>query len=283
MTAGPATVEFLDVRKHGFVRVAVCVPEGRVADPAFNAKAHLAQLESVYRQGAQYALCPELGLSAYSCGDLFFQETLQRGSLEALQELLRATEKWNMIVSVGAPLVADGALFNCAITLFRGRIVAVVPKVYPPNYREFYEQRWFQGAESARSQTLRVLGEDVPFGTGILVRAAHLPGFVLHTDICEDLWVPVPPSSLAALAGATVLANLSASNITVAKWEYRQQLVCASSARNLAVQMYSAAGFGESTSDLAWDGYISSCSPTPIPIMTFHLSIPSHAGPHPPS
>jgi NAD+ synthase (glutamine-hydrolysing) len=253
--AAQAAIDFLDVRKYGFARISVCVPEGKVADPGFNARAHLAQLEPVYRRGTQYALCPELGLSGYSCGDLFFQETLLHGSLEALQYLLRATEKWNMIVTVGAPLLVDGALFNCAITTYRGRVQAVVPKMYPPNYREFYERRWFQGAEAARSRTARLLGEDVPFGAGILLRARHLPGFVLHTDVCEDLWVPVPPSSLAALAGATVLANLSASNITVAKWEYRQQLVCASSARNLAVQMYSAAGFGESTSDLAWDGH----------------------------
>ena len=253
--AARAASDFLDVRKHGFVRIAVCVPEGRVADPAFNAKGHLAQLEAVYRRGSEYALCPELGLSGYSCGDLFFQETLLGGSLAALQELLLGTEKWNMVVTVGAPLVVDGALFNCAITMYRGRVLVVVPKVYPPNYREFYERRWFQAAESARSKTMRLLGENVPFGAGTLLRAVHLPGFVLHTDVCEDLWVPVPPSSLAALAGATVLANLSASNITVAKWEYRQQLVSASSARNLAVQMYSAAGFGESTSDLAWDGH----------------------------
>ena len=159
-----------------------------------------------------------------------------------------------MIISVGLPLVVDGLLFNCAVTLYRGRALAVAPKAYPPNYREFYELRWFQPADTARATTIRLLGQDVPFGTDVLLRARHLPGFVLHVDICEDLWVPVPPSTLAALAGATVLGNLSASNITVAKWEYRQALVCASSARNLAVQLYSAAGFGESTSDLAWDG-----------------------------
>ena len=246
--------EFLDVRQHGFARVAVCVPEVRVADPAFNASAHLKVLESVHKAGAHYALCPELGLSAYSCGDLFFQDALLRAANEALQIVASASAAWNMIISVGLPLVVDGLLFNCAVTLYRGRPLAVTPKAYPPNYREFYELRWFQPADAARATTIRVLGQDVPFGTDVLLRAQHLPGFVLHVDICEDLWVPVPPSTLAALAGATVLGNLSASNITVAKWEYRQELVCASSARNLAVQLYSAAGFGESTSDLAWDG-----------------------------
>jgi NAD+ synthase (glutamine-hydrolysing) len=247
--------DFLDVRTHGFARVAVCVPVTRVADPGFNAAAHLQQLEAAYKTGAHYALCPELGLSSYTCGDLFFQETLLRGSLQALERVAAASAEWNMLLSVGMPLVVDSLLFNCAVTLYRGRAVAVAPKAYPPNYREFYELRWFHPAADARATSLRLLGGDVPFGTDVLVRAAHLPGFVLHTDICEDLWVPVPPSTMAALAGATVLANLSASNITVAKWEYRQELVRSSSARNLAVQMYSAAGFGESTADLAWDGH----------------------------
>jgi NAD+ synthase (glutamine-hydrolysing) len=246
--------EFLDVRNHGFARVAVCVPEVRVADPAFNAAAHLKQLAAVHAAGAQYALCPELGLSAYTCGDLFLQEALLQGSLEALAAITQATADWNMIVSIGLPLVVDDLLFNCAVTLYQGRPLAVAPKAHLPNSREFYELRWFQPAAAARSTEVQLLGVVVPFGTDVLLRPAHLPGVVLFTDVCEDLWVPIPPSTLAALAGATVLGNLSASNITVAKWEYRQALVCASSARNLAVQMYSAAGFGESTSDLAWDG-----------------------------
>ena len=246
--------DFLDIRKHGFARVAVCVPELRVADPTFNLDTHVSELERVYVGGAHYALCPELGLCGYTCGDLFFQDVLLRESLLALERLAAASSSWNLIVTVGLPLVVDGLLFNCAVTVFRGQVVAAVPKAYPPTYREFYEARWFHPAEDARSDTVRLLGRDVPFGTNILISATWLPDFVLHTDICEDLWTAVPPSSLAALGGATVLGNLSASNITVGKWEYRRDLVCASSARNLAVQMYSAAGFGESTSDLAWDG-----------------------------
>ncbi|MBX3027273.1 NAD(+) synthase [bacterium] len=247
--------DFLDVRTHGFARVAVCVPPVRVADPAFNAAAHLEQLETVHRAGAHYALCPELGLSAYTCGDLFFQESLLAGVRAALAELAHASADWNLLFTVGAPLAIEGLLFNCAVTLYRGRVLAVAPKSYPPSYREFYELRWFRPAAETAVRELSLLGGDVPFGTDVLIRLPHLPGFVLHTDVCEDLWVPVPPSTLAALAGATVLANLSASNITVGKWEYRQELVRNSSARNLAVQMYSAAGFGESTSDLAWDGH----------------------------
>jgi len=249
-----ALTDFLDVRPHGFVRVAVCVPEVRVADPTFNAEAHLRILTRAHTAGAHYALCQELGLSAYSCGDLFFQETLLDASLQALERIARATAGWNLLVSVGMPLVADGLLFNTAVTLYGGRPLAVAAKAYPPNYREFYELRWFRPAAEARSDTIDLLGTRVPFGTDVLVRPTHLPGFVLHCDICEDLWVPIPPGTLAALAGATVLANLSASNVTVAKSDYRDELVRSSSAKNLAVQMYSAAGFGESTADLAWDG-----------------------------
>jgi NAD+ synthase (glutamine-hydrolysing) len=247
--------DFLDVRGHGYSRVAVCVPELRVADPAFNAEAHLRILERVHAEGAHYALCPELGLSAYSCGDLFFQETLLADTLAALRTVAERTARWNLLVSVGIPLAVDHLLFNCAVTLYRGRPVAVAPKAHPPNYREFYELRWFHPAAEARAREITLLGERVPFGTDVLVHAAHLPGFALHTDVCEDLWTPVPPGTIAALSGATILANLSASNVTVGKREYRQDLVRSSAAKNLAVQMYSAAGFGESTADLGWDGH----------------------------
>jgi NAD+ synthase (glutamine-hydrolysing) len=246
---------FLDVRTHAFARVAVCVPEVRVADPAFNAEAHVRLLERVHAEGAHYALCPELGISGYSCADLFFQGPLLGGTLAALARVAEQSAGWDLIVSVGAPLVVDDALFNCAITLYRGRPVAVAPKAYPPNYREFYELRWFQPAATARSKDIQLLGTRVAFGTDVLVDATHLPGFILHTDVCEDLWTPVPPGTIAALSGATVLANLSASNVTIGKWEYRQELVRSSAAKNLAVQMYSAAGFGESTADTAWDGH----------------------------
>ncbi|MFN8542964.1 MAG: NAD(+) synthase [Candidatus Binatia bacterium] len=246
---------FLDVRGHGFARVAVCVPEVRVADPAFNAGAHVRSLTEAHAGGAHYAVCPELGLSAYTCGDLFFQETLLRGVLAGLARVAEATRDWNLLVSVGAPLVIEGLLFNCAVTLFRGRPVAVTPKAHLPGYREFYEPRWFQPAGAATVTETDLLGHRVPFGTDVLVELAHLPGFVLHTEICEDLWTPIPPSARAALGGATVLANLSASNVTIGKWEFRRDLVRMSAAKNLAVQLYSAAGFGESTADLCWDGH----------------------------
>ncbi|MBI5948647.1 MAG: NAD(+) synthase [Chloroflexi bacterium] len=246
---------FLDVRSHGYVRVAVCVPDGRVADVAYNTAAHIDVLRQAHAAGARLAVCPELGLTGYTAGDLFFQDTLQRAAIDALATIAAATRDWDMAVCVGMPIAAGGSLFNCAVTLYGGHPVAVAPKAYPPNYREFYELRWFRMAAEATVDEVTLLGETVPFGTVLLVEIEGQPGFVLHTDICEDIWVPVSPGTLAALAGATVLANLSASNITVSKWEYRLDLVRGSAAKNLAVQLYSAAGFGESTADLAWDGH----------------------------
>jgi NAD+ synthase (glutamine-hydrolysing) len=246
---------FLDVRSHGFARVAIVIPEVRVADPAYNVEAHLRMLTAARDEGAAYAVCPELGLSGYSCGDLFFQDTLLRATRDAIARLAQATHDWPMAISVGAPVAVDGTLFNCAVTMVGGHVVAVAPKSYPPNYREFYELRWFQPAAAAAADAIDLLDDTAPFGNDVLVELAGIPGFVLHTEICEDLWVPVPPSTIAALAGATVLANLSASNITIGKADYRRELVRMSAAKNLAVQLYSAAGYGESTSDLAWDGH----------------------------
>ena len=248
-------MSFLDVRQHGFARVAVCVPPVRVADPLANAEAHVRFARRVHDEGAQYAVFPELGLPGYTCGDLFFQRPLLDACLSAVDMVARETASLDVMLSVGVPIVVDDALYNCAATIYGGRVVALHPKAYPPNYREFYELRWFQPAIQARSTHVMLAGESVPFGTDVLIRHRGIEGFVLHTEVCEDLWVPVPPSTIAALSGATVLANLSASNVTIGKWEYRHELVTMSSAKNLAVQLYSAAGFGESTSDLAWDGH----------------------------
>lgn len=246
---------FLDVRGHGFARLAVVVPRAHVADPVSNAASHLQLLTRVYEEGAVYAVCPELGLTAYTCGDLFFDDALQRAALSSLRSLAGDTAHMNMAFTVGLPLVVDGGLFNCAATLYRGALLAITPKTYLPNYREFYERRWFSPARSCRATHVELLGRSVPVGTDLILSARHIPDFSLHVEVCEDLWVPIPPSAVAALNGATVLANVSASNVTVAKSEYRRELVVGSSARNLAVQLYSAAGFGESSSDLAWDGH----------------------------
>jgi len=248
--------QFLNVLKHGFTRVALVIPPVRLADPMANAKEHETLLAQAYRLGVCYAVCPELGLSGYSCGDLFHAQTLIERSLDALGWLTAWSMQWkDMLFSVGIPLVVGDALYNCAVTIQNGKILAVVPKAHPPEYREFYEGRHFARAAEALVKTIDLPGNPaVPFGTDILVQAKDTPAFVLHTEVCEDMWVPVPPSAIAALGGATVLANLSASDITIGKAEYREVLVAVSSGKNNAIQLYCAAGTGESTSDLAWDG-----------------------------
>ena len=251
-----AGAEFFNLYNHGFIRVAVGVPEVRVADAGFNAARTVELMEQAAQHKAILVLFPELGLSAYSCEDLFHQQALLDGALAALQTVVRASERLNLITVVGLPLQVDHVLFNCAVVLYRGRILGVAPKTYLPNYREFYEQRQFTPAAAVYSTTLSLCGQEaIPFGERLLFRVQNVPAFSFFAEICEDLWVPIPPSSYAALAGATVLLNLSASNITVGKDEYRHSLVANQSARCLAAYLYSAAGTGESTTDLAWDGH----------------------------
>jgi NAD+ synthase (glutamine-hydrolysing) len=249
-------VSFFNLYRHNFARVAVCLPEVRVADPAFNASTTIALLEEAGRRRALLALFPELGLSAYSCEDLFHQQALIDGTVAALERVVAASREIPVIAVVGAPLVIDNLLFNCAVVVHGGRILGVTPKTYLPNYREFYELRQFTPGDSAPRSSVDVAGHrDVPFGARLVYQLENQPRFVFHAEICEDLWTPIPPSSFAALAGATVLLNLSASNVTVGKDGYRRELASNQSARCLAAYLYSAAGFGESTTDLAWDGH----------------------------
>jgi NAD+ synthase (glutamine-hydrolysing) len=239
----------------GFFRVAACTPGVAPADPRANLLATLELASQADRQRAGVAVFPELGLSAYSNDDLFFQDALLDEVERCLQELCRASLELLPILLVGAPLRAQGALFNCALAIHRGRILCAVPKTYRPNYREFYEKRHFASAKDALQPMLRIAGQEVPFGSDILLEVPQVPGLALHMEVCEDLWVPLPPSSYAALAGATLLANLSASNATIGKADYRRLLGAAQSGRCIAAYVYSAAGFGESTTDLAWDGH----------------------------
>lgn len=248
--------DFFNIYNHGFIRVAVGTPEVRVADPAFNGSRTIELMTKAEDEKAILALFPELGLTAYSCEDLFQQQALLDSALAALQRVLRASEALNLIAVVGMPLRLDHLLFNCGIVIQRGKILGIVPKSYLPNYREFYEYRQFAPAAAAWSTTADVLGQaDIPFGEGLLFQHQEEHRFTFFVEICEDLWVPLPPSSGAALAGATVILNLSASNITIAKDEYRHSLVANQSARCLAAYLYTAAGTGESTTDLAWDGH----------------------------
>jgi NAD+ synthase (glutamine-hydrolysing) len=247
--------EFFNLYSHDFVRVAVGVPRLRVADPAYNAAETIQLMERAVAERAVVALFPELGLSAYSCDDLFHQRALLDGVDDGLRTLLDATERLPILTVVGLPLQVQHMLFNCAAVLYRGRVLGVVPKTYLPNYREFYEARYFASGDVLHQPSVEIAGQVAPFGSSLLFQALDQPRLTLHVEICEDVWVPIPPSSYAALAGATVLLNLSASNVTIAKADYRRQLVSGQSARCLAAYLYSGAGPGESTTDLAWDGH----------------------------
>ncbi len=246
---------FHSLYSHGFIRAAVCIPSLRVADPVFNTERTLAQAEQASAEGVAVALFPELGISAYSNDDLFQQDALLNGCLAGLAGLVKASVSLGPVLAVGAPLQFDGKLFNCAVVIHRGRVLGVVPKTYLPNYREFYEKRQFTSGFDAVSREVQLLGRTVPFGNDLLFEASTVKGFKLHVEICEDVWAPIPPSTYAALAGATVLANLSASNITIGKAEYRRHLCASQSGKCIAAYLYSAAGPGESTTDLAWDGH----------------------------
>jgi NAD+ synthase (glutamine-hydrolysing) len=247
---------FFNLYNHDFVRLAVGVPAVRVADPAFNADQTIALMREAAARKSLLALFPELGLSAYSCDDLFHQRALLDGCRTGLAKIVEVSATLPLIAVVGLPLEVDHLLFNCAVVIGQGRILGVVPKTYLPNYREFYEARQFNSGDSAVAQNAELCGQrDIPFGSRLLFRHEEQPLFSFHAEICEDLWVPIPPSSHAALAGATVLLNLSASNITIGKAGYRRELVSSQSARCLAAYLYSAAGPGESTTDLAWDGH----------------------------
>lgn len=248
------TNKFLNIYSHGFARVAVGVPVCRVADPAFNAAGTIALAREAASQGAALVAFPELGLSAYTCDDLFHQRALLDACEAALAEIVAASRTIATTLVVGLPLRVEHQLFNCAAVVAGGQVLGVVPKSYLPNYWEFYEARQFSAADSAAVSEVLLDGNKVPFGAGLLFEARDIPFFRFHVEICEDVWVPIPPSSFAALAGATVLVNLSASNIVVGKSGYRHQLVSQQSARCLAAYVYSSAGKGESSTDLAWDG-----------------------------
>lgn len=235
--------------------MAVAVPEVRVADPAFNAEQTIALMGSAADRQSILVVFPELGLSAYTCEDLFQQQALLDGCLDGLATILEASQRINVVTIVGLPLQVRNMLFNCAVVIYRGRILGAAPKTYLPNYREFYELRRFTPGDAIDVQDIDLLGRSgIPFGPRLLFKVQEQPLLTFFVEICEDLWAPIPPSSYAALAGATVLINQSASPAAIGKSTYRRQLVAGQSSRCLAAYLYSEAGFGESTTDLAWDG-----------------------------
>lgn len=246
-------MDFRSAYRHGFARVAAATITTTIADPAANAAAVLQTARECDDDGVALVVFPELTLSGYSIEDVLLQDTLLDAVERALLDLVAATADLLPVLVVGAPLRHRHRIHNCAVVIHRGRVLGVAPKSYLPTYREFYERRQVAPGDDAAG-TIRVGDEHVPFGPDLLFAASDVPGFVLHAEICEDMWVPVPPSADAALAGATVLANLSGSPITIGRAEDRHLLCRSASARCLAAYVYAAAGEGESSTDLAWDG-----------------------------
>jgi NAD+ synthase (glutamine-hydrolysing) len=266
----------------GFLRVAAATPTLRVADCAYNVEHILGLMDRAEEQGVAVLVFPELSLTGYTCADLFQQAALQTGALAALEHVVRAsTGRFSGLAIVGLPLALDDRLFNCAAVLHKGKVLGLVPKSFIPNYKEFYECRWFAPAASARSRQVDLDGQAVPFGTSFLFEATEKrsgvfsgadqsvtgsqpsarcgqdsrPLFCIGVEICEDLWVPIPPSSFQALQGATLLVNLSASNEVISKSAYRRQLVVNQSGRCMAAYVYAASGVFESTTDVVFGGH----------------------------
>jgi NAD+ synthase (glutamine-hydrolysing) len=246
--------DFHSLYTHGFVRLAAATPQAHVGDPAANAAAILELAGRADAAKAAICVFPELSLSAYAIDDLLQQQALL-GAVEAeLAGIVEASAALFPVLVIGAPLRHGARLYNTAVVIHRGRVLGVVPKAYLPNYREFYEKRHFTPGAAVRGETIAVAGAEVPFGVDLIFRSVGDIEANFHVEICEDIWVPIPPSSHAALAGAEILINLSASNITVGKADVRRLLCASQSARAIAAYLYTAAGLGESTTDLAWDG-----------------------------
>lgn len=248
---------FRSLYRHGFARVAACTVPVRLADPRHNLQQIIELARECHASDAALAVFPELCLSGYAIDDLRQQDALLEGVTECLVQLKAESAAWKTLVVIGAPLVQRDRLFNCAVVLHRGEILGIIPKSYLPNYREFYDSRHFVAGVDIRGQTLRIADQEIPFGVDLLFEALDLPGFTLGIEICEDLWVPNPPSTTMAMAGATIIGNPSASTITIGKSEDRHLLCRAQSQRALCAYVYAAAGAGESTTDVAWDGQVS--------------------------
>lgn len=246
-------VDFFSAYAHGFARVAACTMPITVADPATNVRTVVEQARACHEDGVAVAVFPELCLSGYALDDLFLQDPLLDAVRAAIDELVAASADLTPVLVVGAPLAFGNRVLNAAVVIHRGVVLGVAPKSYLPTYREFYERRWFAPGDDVRG-IVELAGQEVPIGPDLLFAATDVPGLVVHVEVCEDMWVPVPPSAEAALAGATVLANLSGSPITIGRAEDRHLLARSASSRCLAAYVYAAAGQGESTTDLSWDG-----------------------------
>jgi NAD+ synthase (glutamine-hydrolysing) len=241
--------------EYGFVKVAAAVPELKVAGCGFNTGKIIGMVKEAAEAGVQIVVFPELSLTAYTCGDLFHQQLLLREALSQLNLLAESTKMLDIVILVGLPILLDNQQFNCAAVLQNGEILGVVPKTYIPGYKEFYEERWFTSGSNAISDTVELFGKQIPFGTDLLFEAAGQYNVCFGTEICEDLWTPIPPSSYQAIAGAVILFNLSASNEIIGKYEYRRELVSQQSGKCIAGYIYTSAGVHESTTDVVYGGH----------------------------
>lgn len=248
------SLPFESVYRHGFARIAACTIPVAIADPKTNADAVLAAARECDEDGTAVAVFPELCLTGYAIEDLVMQDAVLGAVVAAIEQLVAASVDLMPVLVVGAPLRQGSRLYNCAVVIHRGEILGVAPKSYLPTYREFYERRWYAPGDDRAGADIRIGSLEAPFGPDLLFEALDVPGLVVHAEVCEDVWVPIPPSSSAALAGATVLLNLSGSPITIARADDRKALVQSQSLRCLAAYVYAAAGAGESTNDVSWDG-----------------------------
>jgi NAD+ synthase (glutamine-hydrolysing) len=246
---------FHSIHSHGLIRVGACTPRATVGDAAVNAEAAIALAREGHDKGADLLVFPELNLTSYAIDDLHLQTAQQQASEAAVAAVVAASADLKPVLLLGAAIPRNGRLYNCCVVVARGRILGVVPKTFLPNYREYYEKRWFaSGAGITGACHITLAGQTVPFGTDLIFAASDLSPFVFHAEICEDYWAPTPPSTAGALAGALICCNLSASNVTIGKSRERMMLSASQSARAICAYVYAAAGPGESTTDLAWDG-----------------------------
>lgn len=239
----------------GFLRTAAVIPELRVADPDYNSQKIIEAIRMVAIQGTEIILFPELCITGYTCGDLFYQKILQDKVVENLREILECTKEEKTSVVVGLPLLVNNRMYNCAAFLSHGNLCGIVPKTYIPTTNEYYEKRWFTSGNICLEDSLFLFGNSIPFGSDLIFSDLSFPGFSIGIEICEDLWAVSPPSADLAIAGATILLNLSASNEVLGKVKYRQELVKQQSARCLACYMYASSGSGESSTDLIFSGH----------------------------
>ncbi|HEY0625793.1 MAG TPA: NAD(+) synthase [Allosphingosinicella sp.] len=245
---------FEAIHRHGYVRTAAATPLASSGDIAFNVEQTLLLAHEAHERGVDLVVYPELNISSYAVDDLHLQEAFLDRVEQGIADLCAATAELHPVLCVGAPLRRNGRLYNCALVISRGRILGVVPKSFLPNYREYYEKRWFVSGLGLNGIDIAVAGQTVPFGTDLIFAGEGLDDFIFHVEICEDYWAPQPPSTVGALAGALILCNLSASNITIGKASERALLCASQSSRCCAAYIYAASGPGESTTDLAWDG-----------------------------